>query len=241
MNIKIIVATHKEYDLPSDKMYLPVFVGSARSEKNLPYQRDDEGDNISLKNNTYCELTGLYWAYKNLDAEAIGLNHYRRYFTGCKDLLKQTEAECLLNRYSLILPKKRHYFIETVYEQFIHAHDKKILDESREVIKELYPEYLESFDDVMKKRSLHLFNMFIMKKEIFDKYCDFLFNTLFCLEKRVEPTDRIFGFLSERLIDVFVSQNEISYCELPVFNTERISWIPKITAFIKRKVFYRGN
>ena len=80
MDTKIIVATHKEYLLLEDERYLPVFVGAANSNLDLPYQRDDEGENISIKNQYYSELTGLYWAYKNLKADYIGLCHYHRYF-----------------------------------------------------------------------------------------------------------------------------------------------------------------
>ena len=77
--ITIIVAAHKAYPMPDMQMYLPVQVGSAISAA-LPYVRDDTGRNISEKNKTFCELTGLYWGWNHLDAEYIGLCHYRRYF-----------------------------------------------------------------------------------------------------------------------------------------------------------------
>ena len=65
--------------MPEDKIYLPIHVG--RVEKaDLGYLGDDTGDNISAKNANYCELTGLYWAWKNLKCDYIGLCHYRRYF-----------------------------------------------------------------------------------------------------------------------------------------------------------------
>jgi hypothetical protein len=88
VNIKVIVATHKPYRMPDDPMYLPLHVGKNGGE-GFGIQGDDTGDNISHKNASYCELTGLYWAWKNLDADAIGLVHYRRHFTtrgllGCK-------------------------------------------------------------------------------------------------------------------------------------------------------------
>lgn len=70
-NTKIIIATHKKYKMPNDKMYVPVQVGKEGKE-NLGYQPDNEGDNISSKNPYFCELTGLYWAWKNLSADYIG-------------------------------------------------------------------------------------------------------------------------------------------------------------------------
>ena len=65
-SVKIIIATHKLYDMPQDDIYLPVHVGREGKDV-LPYQPDNTGDNISDKNPSYCELTGLYWALKNLD------------------------------------------------------------------------------------------------------------------------------------------------------------------------------
>ena len=81
MDIKIIIAIHKPYWVPTDSIYLPVQVGAAGKVSIENYQRDDEGENISHKNAHYCELTGLYWAWKNLKVDYIGLAHYRRHFS----------------------------------------------------------------------------------------------------------------------------------------------------------------
>ncbi len=226
MDIKIIVATHKEYDMPKEDCYLPVFVGSAISDLDLPYQRDDEGENISEKNRTFCELTGLYWAYKNLKADYIGLCHYRRYFDR-----KGIDFE----RQDIILPKKRRYFIETVYDQFGHAHGFANMDAVREIIRNDHPDYLESFDACMNRRSLHIYNMFIMKYDIFIQYCGFLFDVLFKAEKKLGDQDRLYGYLGERLLDVFIERNHYSYTEVNVFETEPVNWIKKIYEFLKRK------
>ena len=80
VDVKIIVATHKKYRMPVDEMYLPVHVGAVGNETISGCQRDDEGENISALNPYFCELTGLYWAWKNLEADYIGLVHYRRHF-----------------------------------------------------------------------------------------------------------------------------------------------------------------
>ena len=56
--------------MPDDPMYIPVQVGSALNPP-LPYIGDDTGDNISERNPYFCELTGLYWAWKNLDDDSL--------------------------------------------------------------------------------------------------------------------------------------------------------------------------
>lgn len=77
--IKIGVACHKTSELPANDLFLPIQVGAALSSKNLGIQRDDEGDNISIKNKQYCELTAQYWLWKNVEADYYGLCHYRRF------------------------------------------------------------------------------------------------------------------------------------------------------------------
>lgn len=87
--------------------------------------------------------------------------------------------------------------------QYEHAHFKKDLDEVEKIIAEKYTGYSDAFRIVMDRRTLHILNMFVMKKSYFDEYCDWLFDILFMLEKRIDISSydayekRIFGFLSE--------------------------------------------
>lgn len=246
-DIKIIIATHKSYQMPKDSMYLPIHVG-AEGKADLGYLKDNSGDNISEKNANYCELTGLYWAWKNLDADYIGLAHYRRHFClksskGDKwqKILTKEQLEPLLQKHDIILPNPRNYFIETNYDQYVHAHHAEDLDTTRQILQERYPNYLPIYDDYMKRTIGHRFNMFIMKKEIFDAYCSWLFEILFELEKRLDISDyskndaRVFGFVSERLIDVWIENNKLSYLEMPVEFMEKENWLKKGSAFLKRK------
>ena len=247
MNAKIVVTTHKPYRMPFYKMYLPVHVGAA-GKPDLGYTRDDSGDNISEKNKNYCELTGLYWAWKNLDADYLGLAHYRRHFSlkpkknKWASILKQRELEPLLADCDVILPKPRDYFIETNYSQYAHAHHAIDLDTTRTILLEKYPEYITVYDDYMKRTTGHRFNMFIMKKSYFDAYCTWLFDVLFELERRLDISQygqndaRVFGFVSERLLDVWLETNSIKFKEIPCMFMEKQNWLKKGTKFLIRKM-----
>ncbi len=247
-DIKIIVATHKKYWMPSDPMYLPLHVGREGKE-NLGYTGDNTGDNISLKNKNYCELTGLYWAWKNLDADYIGVAHYRRHFVGKSGggnkrdkVITQVQLEQILKETDIVLPKPRNYYIETNYSQYVHAHHAEDLDVTREILDEKYPFYVKAFDESMKRTSGHRFNMFIMKKEFFRQYCEWLFDILFELEKRLDISNyskndaRVFGFVSERLLDVWLDTNHIKYKNIAVQFMERQNWLKKGGNFLMRKI-----
>jgi len=259
-NVKIIVATHKPYWMPKNELYIPLHVGAdfvpeTESEKAgfSKYIPDNTGDNISEKNRNYCELTGLYWAWKNLDCDYLGIAHYRRHFTirggstDRRDILDLEQAQRLIVGADVLLPKKRNYWIETNYSQYVHAHHAEDLDLTRIIISERCPEYLKAFDSSMKKTTGHRFNMFIMKRDIADRYCSWLFDILFELEKRLDISSyndndkRVFGFVSERLLDVWLETNKIKYKDIPYIFLEKENWITKGAAFIKRKLEARAS
>lgn len=253
MDVKILVATHKKYKMPEENIYIPLHVGR-EGKQDLGYIGDNTGENISIKNPNYCELTGLYWAYKNLKCEYIGLCHYRRYFTmknifkraiqtnnKLELILNKSQIEELLSKYNVILPKKRNYYIETIESHYKNAHHIEDLKKVEKIIETDYPEYMESFKSVMNGRTLHLYNMFIMKKDDFDKYCEWLFHILFKLEGSIDISSydnyqkRIYGFLSERLFNVWIAKQEFNIKELPILNMEKVEWVKKIKNFLKRK------
>lgn len=248
-DIKIIVAAHKKYKMPTDDIYLPVHVG-AQGKESIGYVTDNTGDNISSKNPYFCELTGLYWAWKNLNNEYIGLAHYRRHFSLKKktkdkfdNILDRNEITYILKNTDVVLPKKRKYYIENLYDHYKHTMHVEPLDITRDIIKEKYPDYLEEFDKLHIRTSAHMFNMFVMKKEILDGYCKWLFDILFELENRVDTSKydvfhaRFFGRVSELLLDVYINTNDISYEEVKVIDMENINWFNKGTSFLKAKFF----
>lgn len=250
MNIKILVAAHKNYVMPQDQnLYLPIFVGKdLHPNVNHTFQGDNTGDNISVKNAHYNELTAIYWAWRNLDADAVGLVHYRRYLSlhKQKDLtsvLDQAQTESLLKDHDIILPKKRNYYIESNYSHYVHAHHAEPLDLTRKIIEQDYSMYLKAFDEVMQRKSAHMFNMFIMKQQPFDEYCQWLFDILAKVEQNLDISDynqyeaRVYGFISERLLDVWLAVNEqYRTTEVNFVYMEKQNWLVKGGNFLKRMV-----
>ena len=244
-----MVAAHKQFPMPKKDGYMPVLVGAVRNYRpEINYQRDDDGENISIKNPNYNELTAVYWAWKNLkDVDVVGLVHYRRFFFDSKpysleNVISIKKVNQLLQKYDVILPKKRNYYIETNYSHYIHAHHKEPLDKTREIIQADYPQYLVKYDEVMKRRKAHMFNMFIMKRDAFESYCAFMFGILGELEKSVDISNysvqegRVYGYISELLMDVWLETNTYKYTEVTWGQLGSKNNIKKAISFLKRKV-----
>ncbi len=221
MDTKIFVMTHKEISpLPSD-IYIPLQVGKY-GKPSFGYLSDDTGDNISAKNNSYCELTGIYWLWKNMSCDTIGICHYRRYFVHEENLLPKEDIENIISQFPIIVPCSLKVPDLNVYEQYKREHYAKDLLLCRDVISEKYPAYLPAFDYAMSISFITYANMWITKKEIFNRYCTWLFDILFEVEKRVDVSDyddyqkRIMGFLSERLFRTWLFLQNEKIAEIPV-------------------------
>ncbi len=227
----IYIVTHKKYKMPDVKDYQPIQVGAALHD-DLGYLKDSDGDNISKKNPNYCELTALYYIWKNCKENVVGLVHYRRYFCTKKTIhpskyiLSYDHAIQLLKKYDIILPYKMYRQGKTLREDYAAAHNIKDYDICRDVIGEKYPDYLNAFDKVSAQKTLYQYNMLICKKELFDSYCQWLFDILFEVERRVDIrkydayNQRIFGFLSERLFNVWLEYKQLNVKKCEVYNIE---------------------
>ncbi len=247
-SIRIAVATHKDYWMPTDQMYLPVCVGAAlgnSASESERFQRDNEGENISLRNDRYSELTALYWLWKNDNSDYKGLVHYRRYFSGSgeRGVASKSDMQKLLEKAPVIMPKKRNYRVTTVGKHYAATSDEAHLDALRIALKKETPEVLPAFEDHMNETSSHICNMTVMRSDIFDAWCSWLFPVLEEAEQHIDFSDmtpfqqRVISRLAERLIDPWIRVNGISYIECPVVNLEPVNWPKKASSFIAAGVF----
>jgi len=228
MNIKIYIASHKEVQVLNNTIFKPIQLGCAlQKERFVDYLYDDIGENISACS-TYNELRAIYWAWKNKDADYYGLMHYRRYFSfdeskkesyiqynNMRTAISENKydlvhIEHLISSADIIMPigvKMQ----ETVYEQYKADvyHNINDLDIVLQIIREKYPEYQQAAELYMKSKEHYICNMFIMKKDIFNQYCEWLFDILSEHEKRAsfenynQQQYRVTGYLAERLLGIF--------------------------------------
>lgn len=231
--MKIYIISGNKQPAIKSKDYEVLQVGAdINKDINLSKIKDNKGINISSKNRNYCELTGLYWMWKHSKENIIGLVHYRRFFfknisLNNKNILKSEDIKKLMNKYDIIVPTMGHTYM-SVYDQYNKYHDIKDLLLCGKIIKKKYPEYYPEFEKLLNKKQYYPFNMFITKKEIMDKYCEWLFDILFESEKTINKTldkkdnynKRVYGFLSERLFNVWLNTNKLNIKEMPVYNIE---------------------
>lgn len=257
-NIKILTCIHKDDIYLKDKDYLPIHVGKALSNIDLGIQGDNTGDNISAKNPNYCELTAMYWAWKNLkDVDYIGLCHYRRYFDFHKQCRKGFPFTVFpTNEYKNIdisIPDKiikklqKGYVIvpspsiikHALYYDYCTYHISEDIKNVESVIRSTCDSrFVEAFEHIMYRNNKFIqYNMFIMSWNEFDKYCTWLFNILNKVEENVNIENysvyqkRIYGFLAERLFNVYLYAESIKSLKKPIIffsdnnDEEKISYL----------------
>lgn len=233
--IEILISCHKPSKTLNNKIVKPIQVGSALAKKELdvPYH-DNIGENISHKNKRYCELTAQYWAWKNIDADFYGFFHYRRYLSFSKKKyprwpLFDVKIESLNNeniqkfgwsedimkkeieKYDLIIPQRSFCVSNYYHYKTANGHHIRDLDFCLDVIKKDYPQMYPTAKKYMRSGFAYFCNMFIMKKELFNKYNEWLFDILQKHEDKYPCEDyntreyRVSGFLAERLCGIYIT------------------------------------
>lgn len=253
--MKLFVVTHKAVkEIPEGRTLIGV--GSDKHIENVEIY-DNVGDNISEKNSNYCELTALYWMWKNCSDDIVGLEHYQRFF--CERIrgkfrevkpLSSEEITSILSDNDIILPEKvktrktvyNYYKDAKVYYSFEKAHCIEDLDVCIDIINKNFPEYRESCERVMKSHRICMCNMFVGKKELIDEYCEWLFGIFSLAEGRIDLESktpyqkRVFGFLSERLFNVWLDFKALKSYYAPVYNLHDVPFRKNIKGrgFIRR-------
>ena len=226
-DIAVYVVTHKPYHVKDEFPYVPLCVGGYFR---TGWLSEDRGDNISHLNPKLNECTAMYWIWKNTSSKYVGLNHYRRYFfrsdiLSADNFLDGRDIEKWLQEYDMILPET-WITEQTVEEVMRESIDNELFEIGyrylRQALGKHQMNYLQALDRVMEGHVLFRCNMFIMKKEIFDRYCMWLFSFLIEAAEAVEVegyddySKRIMGFFAERMLTVWLWNNKYRIKQLPI-------------------------
>lgn len=203
------------YDL-ADWM-IPIQVGAALTDVRVTDVCDNQGDNISEKNVNYCELTALYWMWKNKLIEAgnsedyYGLFHYRRIL----DISEEDIRRIAANDIDIVVS------YPTLHEPDIVEHHARYIPEGDweamlAALEELYPDYREAYNTIFSQEYMYNYNMMVAKKSVLKDYCDWLFPILERTEELSTPKgwerkDRYIGYLGENLMTLYFFYNKDKY------------------------------
>lgn len=242
-NLDIFICAHKLFEKQVfNESYKILSVGKNTELYGNDIIRDDDGINCSEINNFYSELSGYYWIWKNYSIkDYIGFCQYRRYFDFMDNIPNVDE---IFKEYDIILPSKENFGC-SIYNQYKQCHNIDDLNEIMDIVKNKDI----SVDVLLSDNSMYCFNMFIMKKELFYEYCDFVFGI--CQEylrrhniqnmediknmmdenkgkyyKGSYPSNdfryqcRIGGFLAERLLNIWIRHKKLKVKEYNVITTE---------------------
>ena len=196
----------------------PIQAGTDCCEVRVAELSDNTGDHISDRNGNYCELTILYWMWKNKlgvggvfddgeERQYYGLCQYRRGFDFKEDdLLRFTD-----NDVDVALP------YPLPYEPDINAHHDRYIKEmdwkaALQALEELRPEYAAVFPKILGQQYLYNYNLILAKKSVLREYCEWLFPILFRIEELSTPkgrrrNDRYIGYLGETLETLYFMKN----------------------------------
>ena len=240
-DIDIVVCYHKKSKIFKNDCIKPLYVGKDCTDKDLPIPADNTGYNISYKNFHYAELTAIYWLWKNSNAKIKGIMHYRRlldltgkyldkehYSYNYNDIndeekflknigLTRENIENILKKSDIIVKNKSdlsrwsNFTIKTHYE---YSHVAEHIQYATNIIANKFPNFLETWNNVLNSSVSFFNNILIMNAIDFDKYCELLFGILFEVEKNINLYDPKFapetfnarwaGFLGERITGAYI-------------------------------------
>mgnify|MGYP002522305542 CR=1 FL=1 len=242
--IKILVCAHKKDEhTRTQAPYFPIQVGKAlHPDLDLGYTCDNTGSNISSKNASWCELTALYWGWKNIhNVDFLGLNHYRRYF-------KTSHIENAVNRYldgqhpyDMIVSKVPSNFSN--HQRFKDLICVTSMEDAylfADTFLSMYPQYHTAFHHYFfHSRKSYPFQLFIAKKAIYDEYCAFMFPVLEHFEQKSKQhgytrQKRVMGYIGEFFLGLFIECKKLRVkpIELECYTKEKAKF--SIKNLIKR-------
>lgn len=257
--IKIFVSCHKPFPVPNHVLLYPIQVGSALTTERISgFLQDDSGENISIRNRSYCELTAQYWAWKNVKSDYYGFFHYRRYLYPDLNAKRPYRVESLptsklleqlrfphlaetVKCHDLIAPRGENMFLP-VREHYGRSlfHHQEDLTLVERIVQELYPSYAEALERYLSQPVCYFGNIFLMERNLFDRYCTWLFSILNQFDRRANPYGynaaelRVDGYLAERLFGVFYTkcqEENVRSIELP-----RVDFVADRQIRTKRKL-----
>ena len=169
-----------QIDGQHEKLFFPINGGSQLSDawSNQHLHKDNTGENISELNPLLNEMTAVYWFWKNYRPlpDYVGFNHYRRLFKQA-DIVDYEKFDIIVAKPVFSSPSSTL----SLAAQYMLYHNINDLQICLAVVSQIVGiEYAKAFKNYLQTSKMNYApcNMFVMKKELFEEWCEFVFPIL---------------------------------------------------------------
>jgi len=173
--------------------------GAALTVKRDSSLTDDTGENISCKNKQYCEMSAVYWVWKNTSHAWKGIEHYRRHLL--------VRPEQLQDGIDAVLPLPYLCYPNTA-AQFRRFVSEPVLQALLRALWELYPDRFEEYRSILYGQYQYTYNLVCARTEVFDAYCSWFFRTAEYMERMEDKipelgNTRALSYVAEVLTNLY--------------------------------------
>ena len=210
-----MVKSHFDREL-KEEFYTPytetIQAGAALTEERISEIQDDIGENISIRNRDYCEMSAVYWIWKNeKESDYIGLCHYRRRFVIDENVV----SYMISHKYDAVytVPKLTDGGLRDEFVERYYFLTPDVWEQTEKAVKKLSPDYYEAWKSFGKSYFNISCNMFIMRRRTFEDYFSWLFPILEEVDRHYmgqgrQCNNRYLGYIAEMLNTVYVMKNK---------------------------------
>lgn len=264
-NLTIFVMFYKDkYHVPQKEIYVPLQCGSKDNPK-ICDLGDETGKNISEHNKYWSEITGLYWARFNYaPLEYVGLCSYRRFFNFkfnpllpvkiySKDLAKKVDVydvpnlKSIFSEFDIVLPKYFTYK-DCIKNVLYSTYVKEDMDLLFDTVREISPNIHWAINKFLGSNKMYGHNMFILPKNDYIEYCDWVFDILEKFRSKTNPDNypikhiRLYGYAHEILLNIYVISNnlKIAHSQIDWFKEGKEKYrFNKLYYILAANIYYR--
>ena len=178
--------------------------GAALTDISLTEIKDNTEENISTKNRMYCEMSAVYWIWKNTNHDWVGIEHYRRHLL-VKPTMLSEDIDAILPLPYICYPDEA--------TQFLRFTTKDVLNTLLKALKDLHPDKYEEYYNIIFGKYQYTYNMICVRKKVFDDYCSWFFEITEYMETMADSVPEIketraLSYVAEVLTNLYFMSNQ---------------------------------
>ena len=188
--------------------------GAALTDQRIAEFADDSGENISVLNPMYCEMSAVYWIWKNKRHDWVGIEHYRRHLL-VEPWMLEPDVDAIMPLPYLCYPNEMYQF-----RRFVSEDIEKALFRA---LKEVHPNEYAEYEKILHGQQQYTYNLLCARWEVFDDYCRWFFEITRHMEAMGDEypeikNTRALSYVAEVLTNLYFSYNK---SRLKILHTEK--------------------